>query len=94
MNLVDQIEAKLVTALEPTRLELKNVSHLHEGHAGHDGSGESHFKLLIISKKFEGLSRLDKQRMVYDILAIEMKTKIHALSIKAFSVSDARKIEV
>lgn len=85
VSITEQIELKISEALCPTRLEVKNVSHLHEGHAGHDGSGESHFNVLVVSDKFTGQTRVARQRMVYDLLGDEFKNGLHALSIKAFS---------
>ena len=81
MKMVEIIENKLHDALEPSFLEVRNESHLHAGHAGDDGSGESHFCLVIASDKFKGLSRVNKERIIYDVLVNEMKI-IHALSIQ------------
>jgi BolA protein len=89
MNIITaRIEEKLRVALDPIEMELKNVSHLHEGHSGDNGTGESHFQLFIVSKKFEDMSRVNRQRMIYDILKEDMKSSVHALSIKALSESD------
>lgn len=89
MNIISaRIEEKLRVALNPIEFDLKNISHLHEGHAGDNGSGESHFKLFIVSNKFEDMSRVNRQRLIYDILKDEMKTSVHALSIQALSESD------
>ncbi|MEX0298846.1 MAG: BolA family protein [Kordiimonas sp.] len=77
------IEKKLTEALSPTHLEIINDSDSHRGHAGHDGSGESHFTVVIEASAFEGKNRVAMQRMVMDALKEELKGKIHALSIKA-----------
>jgi len=81
----DRIEQKLAQGLQPLALEVVNDSGRHAGHAGDDGSGESHFKVLVVSKAFSGRNRVERQRMVYDLLASEMAGGIHALSIKAIS---------
>jgi len=81
------IEKKLTAALHPTHLEVINDSELHRGHAGHDGSGESHFTVIIQSEEFRGKTRLAQQRLVMDALKEELKERIHALAVKA-SVPD------
>ncbi len=74
---------RLEAALSPTRLTLQNDSDQHLGHAGHDGSGESHFSLEIASPEFAGLNRVQRQRLVYRALGDLLQTKVHALQIKA-----------
>lgn len=75
------IRTKLTESLAPTRLEVINESHLHAGHAGDNGTGDSHFRVQIASPALRGLSRVSVQRRIYAILAEEMKSGIHALSI-------------
>ncbi len=84
MKMEEKIQQKLEDALAPTTLVVKNKSHLHQGHAGDDGSGESHFHLEIQSHALAGLSRVAAQRRIFQLLAAEMK-HIHALSIKVLS---------
>lgn len=74
---------RLTAALSPTRLELVNDSARHRGHSGDNGSGESHFSLLLESAAFAGLSRVQRQRAVYAALGDLMIERVHALSIKA-----------
>ncbi len=78
-----EIEQRLRTALAPTRLAVINDSDKHRGHAGHDGSGESHFTVEIESRAFCGKSRLDRQRAVNAALGDLMRERIHALAIRA-----------
>lgn len=77
------IEERLRAALAPTRLEVVNDSARHRGHAGDDGSGESHFTVEIEAPAFAGLGRLDRQRAVNAALGDLMKDRIHALAIRA-----------
>lgn len=77
----DKIRRKLAENLNPSQLEITNQSHLHAGHSGDDGSGESHFHVRVESNALSGLSRIEAQRRIYAILAEEMKSGIHALSI-------------
>jgi len=77
----DRITEKLTEALEPSYLQVINESHLHKGHAGDDGSGESHFAIAIKSCSLDGLEKVQKHQKIYSILHEEMKV-IHALSIR------------
>lgn len=79
------IRAKLIDALEPIRLDVVNESHLHAGHHGSPGTGESHFRVLIVSPKFAGKSRIERHRLVNETLAAELKGGVHALAIKAYA---------
>ena len=81
MTMEERITQKLNKALEPTHLKVINQSNLHQGHAGDDGSGESHFHIEIYSHAFEKKSRVARERLIYRALSEEMKI-IHALSIK------------
>ena len=81
MSLQQKIEEKLNEALSPTHLEVINESQLHAGHMGDDGSGESHFRIILTSDNFKESTRVGQQREIYTILAEEMK-KIHALAIQ------------
>jgi len=78
-----EIEARLTSALAPTRLAVINDSAQHRGHMGDDGSGESHFTVEIESAAFAGQNRLARQRMVNHALGEMMREAIHALAIKA-----------
>lgn len=77
------IESRLHAALSPTRLEVVNESGLHRGHAGDDGTGETHFRVEIESAAFVGLSRVACQRLVNQALADLLASRIHALAIRA-----------
>ncbi|MFB0874522.1 MULTISPECIES: BolA family protein [unclassified Sphingobium] len=78
-----EIEARLRAALSPDQLAVINDSERHRGHAGHDGSGESHFTVDIVSSHFIGQSRVARQRMVNGALADLLREQVHALAIKA-----------
>ena len=77
------LEAKFA----PTELLIKDQSHLHAGHEGaQDGRG--HFDVTVVSTEFEGQSRIQRHRMVYDALNNLLTTDIHALRIKAYTPSE------
>lgn len=80
----DHIERKLRERLDATHVEVIDDSHLHAGHAG-AASGGGHFRALVVSRRFEGLSPVAAQRLVYQALAEEMVGDIHALSVRALT---------
>lgn len=84
-----KIEAILTSVFSPDELRIKDQSHLHAGHAGaRDGRG--HFDVSIVAAQFEGLSRIQCHRLIYDALGSLMESDIHALSIHA----SAKKTEI
>ena len=83
------IETLLREAFAPTRLDVINDSARHHGHAGDDGSGESHFTVVIESEAFAGTSRLDRQRMVNRALGDIPGQRVHALAIRAIAPGEA-----
>lgn len=84
-----EIETRLQNALTPQQLAVIDDSEKHRGHAGHDGSGESHFTVDIVSDHFTGQNRVARQRMVNAALADLLRDKIHALAIKARAPGEA-----
>ena len=78
-----EIERLLQAELTPTLLTVNNDTAAHHGHAGDDGSGESHFSVEIESAAFAGVSRLERQRMVNRALGDLPGQRVHALAIKA-----------
>ena len=78
-----EIDKRLREALAPTHLDVSNDSARHLGHAGQDGSGESHFPVEIESPLFAGKSRLERQRAVNAALGDLLRDRIHALAIRA-----------
>lgn len=85
MSLEARIRQKLMVGLTPTRLDVMNESHMHAGHAGSPGTGESHFRVLVVSPVFQGRSRVDRHRAVNVLLAEEFCDGIHALAIQAYA---------
>lgn len=90
MKIADLIEQRLTAALAPEILEVKDESHLHAGHAGARVGGGSHFRLLVVSRNFEGLSRVDRQRRVNEILRDALKERIHALAMRTLTPDEYR----
>ena len=85
MTVATQIEAKLRTALAPTRVVVTDDSARHAGHAGARPGGETHFTVLVVSTAFAGKARLARHRLVYDLLAAEIAGGVHALALKTLT---------
>ena len=77
----DRIIKKLSENLNPNYLEIVNKSHLHQGHLGDNGSGETHFDVIISAESLKG-SRVENQRKINQLLKEEFEKGLHALSIK------------
>jgi BolA family transcriptional regulator, general stress-responsive regulator len=85
MRVKAAIEKKLGEALKPHRLSVVDESHLHAGHANAPDGGESHFRVEVVAAAFAGLSRVDRQRLVYGLLAQELKGPVHALALRTLT---------
>lgn len=89
MTVAESIRDKLTARFAPLRLEVIDESHRHAGHAGARPEGETHFAVTIVSAAFDGLGRVARQRLVYETLAEELATRVHALSLTTLG-SDER----
>jgi len=89
MRVAEAIRRKLTDALAPTALDIEDESHRHAGHAGARPSGESHFRVRIVSAAFAGKGRVERQRMVYGALTQELATDIHALALTTLTPEEA-----
>ncbi len=89
MSVAATIETKLKASLNPEHLRVKDESHRHAGHMGASPEGETHFRVEIVASAFEGVSRLDRQRRVHEILAEELSGSVHALALKTKTPSEA-----
>jgi BolA family transcriptional regulator, general stress-responsive regulator len=85
MSVADTIRHKLSQRFAPTRLEIVDESHRHAGHAGARPEGETHFAVTLVSAAFAGHSRVARQRLVYETLAEELASPVHALSLTTLS---------
>ena len=92
MSVAENIRDKLTKEFSPRDISVINDSHRHVGHAGaaraDGGQGETHFTVRIVSEKFAGLSRVERQRRVYDALSDELRGPVHALSLTALSPAE------
>ncbi|CAG0921171.1 unnamed protein product [Notodromas monacha] len=79
-----RMRSKLIDQLEPEHIEILNESHKHNTPPG----AETHFKVRIVSEKFDGKSLLKKHQMVHEVLKEELEAGVHALSIEAKTPSN------
>ena len=86
MKMRTSIESKILESLRPNHWELVNESHMHSA-----GREESHFRLLVVAEPFNGLSRLQRQQKVYQLLADELKNGVHALSLRLLTPQEWEK---
>lgn len=82
MNMQTLIEDRIRAAFSIAALTIENESHMHAGSAT-----ESHFKLVLVSESFEGLSRVKRHQAVYKALG-DVMSKIHALALHTFSAQE------
>lgn len=81
MGVADEIRNRLEAAFAPESLDVVNESHRHAGHAGDDGSGESHFRVRLRAPVFGPMSRIERHRAVHAALGPEIVGRIHALAL-------------
>ena len=83
------IRAKLMSAFAPASLSIEDESARHAGHAGARPGGETHFRVRIVSSAFAGLSRVERQRRVYQVLVAEIAGGVHALALLTMTPEEA-----
>lgn len=84
MILEQRIVTKLEETLDPSHLEVINESHMHNVPKG----SETHFKVVIVSERFDGMSPVKRHQLVYGTLAEELKGGVHALAITSRSPTE------
>ena len=81
MTIEASIEQKLLTAFSPLHLDVINESHMHNVAPG----SESHFKVIIVSRNFEGERLIKRHRAINSILSVELSEHIHALALHTYT---------
>ena len=89
MSSEQMLREKLRVELEPIRLDIVNESHMHAGHRSSPDTGESHFRVLVVSPKFAGKSRVERHRMVNAAVAELLRGRVHALAIRALAPGES-----
>jgi BolA family transcriptional regulator, general stress-responsive regulator len=89
MNRAERIERALRGAFAYATIEVQDDSAKHAGHAGAQPGGETHYTVRIVAAAFEGLSRVERHRLVHAALTTEFDTGLHALAIVAKTTGEA-----
>lgn len=89
MSAAVRMRETLMIGLEPTRLDIINESEMHAGHRSSPGTGDSHFRILIVSPRFVAKSRVERHRMVNELLAPELKRGVHAMALSTYAPGEA-----
>lgn len=84
----DYLEKNLREAFDPESLEVINESHLHAGHAGDNGTGESHFRIKIAAKAFNDMNRVQRHRAINAIVQPKIDEGLHACAIEVKGVGE------
>ena len=90
-NVAARLRAKLVSAFGPVALDVEDESAKHAGHAGARPGGETHFRVRIVSTAVAGVSRVERQRKVYQALADEIAGGVHALALTTLTPEEAER---
>ena len=88
MSVADTMRSKLTERFNPVRLDIVDDSARHAGHAGAQPRGETHFDVTIVSDSFAGMSRVARQRLVYEALAEEIAGGVHALALRTLTPAE------
>jgi len=90
----NSLREKLEAAFAPEILAIEDESSRHAGHSGARAGGESHFRVRIVSALFEGLSRVERQRRVYAVVADEIEAGLHALALITLTPEEAKRAQL
>ncbi|MEX0807899.1 MAG: BolA family protein [Dongiaceae bacterium] len=91
MTRAARLEHALKAALDPISISVVDESHRHAGHAGARAEGETHYAVEILSSRFVGLTRVQRHRLVHEIVHDEFQNGLHALSLKLLAPEERAK---
>jgi BolA protein len=91
MTVAKTIESKLKAKFSPDELQIVDESDKHKGHAGARPGGESHFRLVIVSKAFEGKNPVERQRLIHAALREELDGPVHALAMRTLTPEEKKR---
>ena len=84
----EQLNEALIQEFDPVHLDVQNKSHLHLGHAGDNGSGQTHFQLTIVSDRFVEQPKVARHRSVNSSVEHLFNSGLHALEMRIFTESE------
>jgi BolA protein len=87
LDTATRIETILRERFAPEHFELSDLSRFHEGHPG-ASSGGGHYRVLLVSRAFEGRSRLERHRAIHEALGGMIGGEVHALALRAATPSE------
>ena len=82
MTMKQRIEARLTAGLAPIALDVLDESDRHKGHSGARAGGETHYRVDIVADRFAGKGKVERHRMVYELLKEEIAAGVHALALR------------
>lgn len=85
MDAIRNLTQRLSREFDASHVEIVDESGLHAGHSGAIAGQVTHVRALIVSEKFQGLTRIERHRRVYGVLAEELRGTLHALSLQALT---------
>lgn len=83
MSLQQRIQDKVAAGIAPQHFDLINESHMHSGPAT-----ESHFKLVVVSERFDGLNAVKRHQQLYGLLEEELRDGVHALALHLYTPAE------
>ena len=86
------IENLILKIYEPEFVSVIDVSEQHRGHQNFKQGVESHFEIIIVSEKFKNLNRIERHRMVNQILKEEFLSDLHSVKIKTYTIEEYKNI--
>tara|TARA_B100000686_G_scaffold80051_1_gene86359 strand:+ start:246 stop:527 length:282 start_codon:yes stop_codon:yes gene_type:complete len=93
MNLEKKITEKINKEFLPDFFKIINFSDKHKNHYLEDNNDTSHIKLIIVSKSFNNLSKVDRERLVHKILSEEISNDIHSIRLKLYTLEEYKLIK-
>lgn len=84
-----RLKDKITSELNPTHLELQNESHTHSV----PRNSETHFRAVIVSEAFSNISRIERQRLVLKTIDAELKSGVHAFTMRCLAPEEWSKEE-
>jgi len=93
MNLEKIITEKINKNLSPDFFKIINFSDKHKNHYLEDNNDTSHIKLIIVSKSFENLSKIDRERLIHKLISEEISNSIHSIRLKLYTLEEYQLIQ-
>ena len=75
---INYIKEKITKHIPDSKVEVKDKT----------GTGD-HFSVLVISNKFEGITLVDRHKMIYESLSQYVTKEIHALQIRTYTEKES-----